>query len=661
MLLHRGNFNQEANEILHRGQHHGDVYNYDTFFLPLNSNGIDYIDPELTINSITVEPSLLYYGGDATASDWPARLGYGSTLSLEGAGSNPTLNNGSPFLGSSDDSVLFNEGKYYEGSGGVGQVTTEDFVVEMLLKKGFTSNARVVGTRDPFNIGWEVYQPSGNIVRFWIGDAGGFTVATLSNTLAAGAWYHLIAFADRSGSIAAYFNSAAGLAPTDISPRSGDITSSQELLIGAFRPGILPYDSNIAYFAMWKRDNWLDTHLQATVAANRFYRLSGLWPQLARGTSTPSVATRGSTATLDKIEGGATKLYTVGGNHLRICERLDGSGETVKGYLAEQASTNRMLQSRSHGTAPWTAEGTATVATNTAETLDPWGEQRASKITGLGAVGSDRLFQSVTGFSNNAALATGIWVKPVSGSTGSLKIISHNDAANGEWTVDLSAISGWTRLTQNNPAVTVVTPFISSAGGECGVLFYQGSGTVNIYLSNCHQEQKVDREPTSDIITTTAVATRVADSFRYVAGDNIGGEDRQQGYLEASILLPDYNTGADGYCISINDGGSANDAINIFVDATTDNIKMLTRATGGDNGSALISGEDVSDGYETDITANWKTNSIGVSVQSAEATDTDVDIADDFDRIDVGTNVSSAGQLNGLIHSIKIKKKYKGL
>ena len=92
----------------------------------------------LTINGITVMPTLRYNVGDANGTNW-APWGYGETLTLQ-AGTAPTYNNGSPLLGSVDDSVKFNAGGYYQaGNNTFADITTEDFVVEVITNVGFNS------------------------------------------------------------------------------------------------------------------------------------------------------------------------------------------------------------------------------------------------------------------------------------------------------------------------------------------------------------------------------------------------------------------------------------------------------------------------------------------------------------------------------------------
>jgi hypothetical protein len=87
--------------------------------------GVDNLDPALTINGTTVTPTFRYKGGDANGTNW-APWGYGETLTLQ-AGTAPSYNQGSPLLGTNDDSVLFNRGGYYLASNTTfADITTED-------------------------------------------------------------------------------------------------------------------------------------------------------------------------------------------------------------------------------------------------------------------------------------------------------------------------------------------------------------------------------------------------------------------------------------------------------------------------------------------------------------------------------------------------------
>ncbi|KKL07887.1 hypothetical protein LCGC14_2581480, partial [marine sediment metagenome] len=55
-------------------------------------------------------------------------------------------------------------------------------------------------------------------------------------------------------------------------------------------------------------------------------QLDGIHPSKAVGTATPTVASRNTSAYLDKLEGGVRKLYRVGPNWLRFVSRVDKNG-----------------------------------------------------------------------------------------------------------------------------------------------------------------------------------------------------------------------------------------------------------------------------------------------------------------------------------------------
>jgi hypothetical protein len=263
-------------------------------------NGVLNLDPTLTINSISVTPTLLYYGGDANGTNWAPRT-YGETLTLQ-AGTAPSYNQGSPLVGPYDDSVKFNNGGYYLGSAGFSDITTEDFVIELVFKAPPTGLQTITGTYTSSpNQGYQLVSGlSAGITEIYCKDAAATIKRVGSGSLAEGAWYHLIWFMDRSGSGVCYINGVAGSA-TDISAL-GSISSTTKTFTIGRRTDALPYNSAIGYLAMWKRDAWLDTHLQPTIALERFNKLIGIYPQVAKGTITPTVQTRATNAYLDKID-----------------------------------------------------------------------------------------------------------------------------------------------------------------------------------------------------------------------------------------------------------------------------------------------------------------------------------------------------------------------
>ncbi|KKL05838.1 hypothetical protein LCGC14_2602030 [marine sediment metagenome] len=87
-------------------------------------SGVDNLDPNLTINGTTVTPTFRYNGKDANGTDW-APWTYGETLDWVSNGTNISFNQGSPLLGSNDDSVL----------SGVITITLRILLLEILPQK----------------------------------------------------------------------------------------------------------------------------------------------------------------------------------------------------------------------------------------------------------------------------------------------------------------------------------------------------------------------------------------------------------------------------------------------------------------------------------------------------------------------------------------------
>jgi hypothetical protein len=149
-----------------------------------------------------------------------------------------------------------------------------------------------------------------------------------------------------------------------LSTATGSLTANYKLCIGGTNDGASTYgptDAAIAYCAMWKRNAWLDTHLQSTVAAERFARLVGCYAYCSLGTATPTALTRASTRYNRKWESNAYKLYKVGNNWPAIESFSDG----VVAYVPESSRTNLCTDSEDFSAAAWTAVS-CSISTNTA-------------------------------------------------------------------------------------------------------------------------------------------------------------------------------------------------------------------------------------------------------------------------------------------------------
>lgn len=357
--------------------------------------------------------------------------------------------------------------------------------------------------------------------------------------------------------------------------------------------------------------------------------------------------------------------------------RTNGVGRTlgakVKGYLAEEARTNQ-VPSTLVGT--WSTSSCGVTAASGLG-IDGLSAQRITDTavstfhgayksrTDTPAAGSAQQFTvmvktetltyacveaqfgvSATAYSGGIInLLTGA-VTPYSNGVNPSVTITVINKGNGWWNVNLSAI--WDGVSGTNKAVAV--------GTSDGNRTYLGDGTGTILVQFPQAEQGSFATSMIDSGTASS-ATRVKDELRYVAGDNIGGENPTGLSIYAETLMPDLTSASASAVVIINDGGSSADRIRLARVATTQYARLLVDATGGNEGDCT-SDVDIADGVAHQLYAVVKTNDANLYVDGAlEASDTSVNIPDGLDRIDIGQNVSAGGQGSKVVSNIRIFKK----
>lgn len=178
---------------------------------------------------------------------------------------------------------------------------------------------------------------------------------------------------------------------------------------------------------------------------------------------------------------------------------------TISGtrYLQlEGERTNKCLDYPS-----WTASGGAALAGSIA---DPLGGTAAFRASGLNGTGTHVYSNAITGFPGSTSLAHSAFVKPVSG-TGVISLEVPGTSV--PWDIDASLLpAGWSRLTEDHPAVTVlVADPVSGGAGQGGFRFRGKSGgavSLDVYWPGCEQGAKY---PTSPIPPSTVDVTRTAE------------------------------------------------------------------------------------------------------------------------------------------------------
>lgn len=127
----------------------------------------------------------------------------------------------------------------------------------------------------------------------------------------------------------------------------------------------------------------------------------------------------------------------------------------------------------------WTVRGTVT---RTGGQVDPFGGMNAFLFEGFGPTTNDTYNSNIiSGLADDLALSVGVMLHP-NGQTGTLRIQNAQKSSQGNWDVDLSALSqAWHWITNDHSAVTVNSEF-STFNGGAGFHIFQGSGDVDVIM-----------------------------------------------------------------------------------------------------------------------------------------------------------------------------------
>lgn len=635
------------------------------------------LSPALTINGTTVYPTLRYKGGDATATTW-APWGYGETLTLQ-SGTAPSYNQGSPLLGSLDDSVKFNGGGYYTGGTSIGTITTHHFAIEIIIEVSGGGTLMVLSKRKAGTLGgWWVYASAGYLTLGVRDDGGAGDTDLTSDYVGIGNIVYAIAFinpAENSTKGSRWFINGAvdSVAATNFSA-VGSITSEGYLSVGSQlgtpASGVSVYDKRILYCSMWQCLNWnnanADTAIAewATIAAERFAKLTGIQPNKATGSSTPTF-TRATSAYLDKIEGdGTRKLYQVGAGWPRSCSRADSStGRVLKGYLAEQTVQNVIVQSYAFDTT-WAATN-ATVPTTSV--ICPDGIARTTSTLHEDATAGDAHYiqTNAVAVTSGATWVMSVFVKAANRdwvqigcnalntgncyfdlTNGVVGTVSGTNAVGGMeyWG------NGWYRCWVSSDASSTSNslPALICASDDATNVF-DGANQDSTYIFGMQYE--LGTYPTSYVPTTTAAVTRNADVLTYVGTNNVNVSGKQ-GRLQCSILAPSYNQAASDYAICDIHDGSADNRITL---STNDDVVAVDIVDTATPTVDIDSPTDVVNGVIHVLETKWRPDSIGQYVDGfLSDSDTSCTIPTGMTTISIGSLTSSTNQFNGLISDLKI-------
>jgi hypothetical protein len=539
-------------------------------------NGVNNLDPNLTINGTTVTPEFRYKLGDADGTNLDPWT-YGSILPLSVG--TPVYNNGSPLLGSNDDSADLNSGYYQDTGNTTGDVSTEDIVIETIYKhsggtKGLVGKG-LAATGDT----WGLYTGTANI-RFRI-EVSSANIDLQSLNLVDGAWYHVIAFINRdeasTNGSQMYINAVASGAGVDFSANAGSASNSENMRLGTYGNITIAYDSNIAYLAMWLQASWHQAGAAgptewAAIAKERFEKLTGFYSP--KGTVTYA---RASEAVLNKREGSADKLYTLGDGWPRMDKVVDSASTELIGYRAETADINELLYSEDFSDVTWVK----TRCTISSDGLAaPNKETTADGIIGTAVSDTHYVSQAITSsaaehiFSVYAKAGDQDWL--YLDSPGTANADAYFDLATPALgTVGAGATAyikdlggGWCRCSIVYTGIAASHSHdIYAAEADNDITFTGDGSTENVWIWGATHSDQALVYPTSYIKTLGSTVTRVKDNFGPFT-QNV--ELPNKGTMECMMLLPNHDSTINKRLLYLSDGGSANESIDLWVDPTGD-------------------------------------------------------------------------------------------
>ncbi len=651
-------------------------------------SGVSKLSPGsgVTINSKNFSPMLVYDAKNCTSASCTATSGFGETLSKVEGGTDFTTAVPTPFLDVST-AIDCNGGDYLEGATTAGDITTEDFYIEVMLRRITNSGANtVLFGKNTATAGYGVFNQDsgGNLFKVTIADGvdTATTVGPAVGTL--GDDYVFCTYAvDRSeASVNGSLVTCNGVSGTGVDTSLvGSLANANKVTLCAGSTGTFKFTGHVLYAAVYKAANWFAGGAQnvtdwEAIHRIRWAKINGMHADIAGGQPYPVVATRAAHLFLDFADpSNARRHMWVMGHHWPFVTSRIFGGPRFSGYVAEPAETNRALRSEEMATS-WTAvSATITVDTH----VSPVGTTTADNITGLAADTQHGITQVITANASREQLSG--FFAPADNNFVKLEITTIANAfayfnvstctvgtvgaaatAFTEFWGVPSLFSGtvpWCRAIISFTATGAADTYRILSANADNDDTYLGDGNVDTRLWGIMAGDWNGGYVGSYIRTTNATVTKAAEVYRYAGGANLGVGSQVPMTISAVQYAENFNLLLDVTVVDVNNAGSTTLRSRLMNQSSNDNtagevwdttLQLFAEAT-----------TDIYLGTRHPYNWTWSANNGQMCVDNITCTqDLSGTVPTGLDQIWIGSNGASLEQPLSMISDVKIFPRRKG-
>jgi hypothetical protein len=625
----------------------------ESFILPLDDPGVHNRSTSMTVNGTAKTPSARYaacgYPCVRTSRSWHSdNDAYGGALGVAGAGTAPTPWLLSPLFGAWDGSMRYNGGQYHQCvDTTTGNISTNDPHFELVFKTPASPPSgdvvQVIAAKRSGGVGWQIHYDSGRRLCLVLQDADGYS-KLLSAALSDAAWHGADIFVNRSEASGngsqIYISGKASGSGVNFSAQELTLDAAVPLTLGADGAGNSLFSGELAYLAVRSSAAWFQEGASgptewATVAEERHLRMCGWWPSYAEGTYKPQAWGRTGSSWMTRCDP-VTKfqrIFLVGDNWIPVEQfYLREDGYMATGGVVENSNTNRCTYSQAFDNAAWTKTRLSVVAD---AAMSPSGLVDGDLMREDTTANNTHDIQSATfSYSNTYAYVGSVFAKPSGRSNFQLTLycnatasayfnLSTGSISNLSGSCDVAGMEywgdGWWRCfvaVRANATNTNGYLKIGLARGPNDAT-YSGTGGNAMFLWQAQVDAVAERAtPGSIIPTTSAAASRGADTVMYFKGDdgNMGAADTAQGTVQYdAIMTPRAGTYFKfDYQMVTQGDGTYNNRVELRLNLVAGVIGQLySYVASGGAGTARANGDhvgDTQDGRRNTIRMDFQAN-----------------------------------------------------